>query len=123
MPANVGLHFLESHLRISNLQKEDPNLPYHSSLDCVDDEEHVGNWNIGSVFYRADIIGASCSFAFLFFVGMIILTDKRIRGHPNNIIAFICMADAYTYFQYITRFLVCGYDLNQYANWLFATTV
>ena len=54
---------------------------------------------------------------------MIILTDKRIRGHPNNIIAFICMADAFTYFMYITRFLVCGFDLNQYMNWLFATTV
>ena len=78
---------------------------------------------MGSVFFRADIIGASCSCALLLFVGLIILTDKRVRGHPNNIIAFICMADSWTYFQYITRFLICGYDLNHYANWLFATTV
>ena len=69
------------------------------------------------------MIGSGCSCAFLFFVGMIILTDKRIRGHPNNIIAFICMADAFTYFMYITRFLVCGFDYNDHANWLFATTV
>ena len=54
---------------------------------------------------------------------MLILTDKRVRGHPNNIIALILMADAYTYFQFLTRYIVCGYELNQELDKLFALTV
>ena len=124
MPANIGLQFLADFKSFSQqTQSEDQPIPYHSSMDCMDDQTHVGTSHVGSKFFRADIIGASCSCAFLLFVGLIILTDKRVRGHPNNIIAFICMADSWTYFQYITRFLICGYDLNYYANWLFATTV
>ena len=54
---------------------------------------------------------------------MLILTDKRVRGHPNNIIALILMADAYTYFQFLTRYIVCGFSLNQELDKLFAFTV
>ena len=102
------------------------NIPIHSSLDCIDGdggEEYVGVDHRGDAFFRANLIGASFSFCGLFLVGMLILSDKRIRGHPNNIIAFICMSDAFTYFQYMTRYVVCGFDYNTELNKLFATTV
>ena len=125
MPANLGFHFLSSRLRQQiSLNNED--IPYHSSVDCQESNEgfeYVTANDRGDAFFRADLIGSACSCFALFFVGMIILTDKRIRGHPNNIIAFICMSDAFTYFQYITRFVVCGFDLNQYFNYVFALTI
>ena len=109
------------------IASDDDDLPYHTSLDCVDltgdDDQYVHSIDAGSTFFRADLIGSSCSCFLLFLVGIIILGDKRIRGHPNNIIAFICMSDSFTYFQYISRHLVCGFGFNDWMNWLFATTI
>ena len=77
----------------------------------------------GRTYYQLIIICACISFILLFSVGMLILSDKRIRGHPNNIIALILMADAYTYFQFLTRYIVCGFEMNEMLDQLFASTV
>ena len=78
--------------------------------------------DVGTNWYRADIIGITLSLVSLSFVSFAILTDKRIRGHPNNIIAYICLCDAYTYCQYLNRYIICGYDLNRYLEVLFSWT-
>ena len=69
-----------------------------------------------------DIIGITLSLLSLSAVSIAILSDKRIRGHPNNIIAYICICDAYTYCQYLTRYIICGYNLTKPLERLFSWT-
>ena len=77
----------------------------------------------GEFFYNIDCIGSALSCLLLFAVGMLILSDKRVRAHPNNIIALILLADSYTYCQYLTRFIVCGFNLNAGLDRLFCVTI
>ena len=69
-----------------------------------------------------DIIGITLSLLSLSFVSLAILSDKRVQGHPNNIIAYICICDAYTYCQYLTRYIICGYKLTKPLEVLFSWT-
>jgi len=48
----------------------------------------------------------------LAFVALIIFTDKRLQAHPNMLIAFTCLADAFNFFNFFSRYLICGYELN-----------
>ena len=97
------------------------------TIDCVqwdsDEGKVVSEDDRGRTYYQLILICAFISFVLLFSVGMLILSDKRIRGHPNNIIALILMADAYTYFQFLTRYIVCGYEMNEMLDQLFASTI
>lgn len=52
----------------------------------------------GETWFRIDIACICASALSLSFISWSILTDKRIRGHPNNIIALICLCDAFQYF-------------------------
>ena len=63
------------------------------------------------------------SAASLTFVSLAILSDKRVRSHPNNIIALVCLCDAYTFFQFFNRYIICGYSLNLYLEMLFSWTL
>ena len=100
----------------------EPSIQDVETTDCLPDDDHVSPDDAGTNWFRADIIGISLSLVSLSFVSYAILSDKRIRGHPNNIIAYICLCDAYTYCQYFNRYLICGYDLNQYLEVLFSWT-
>ena len=97
------------------------------TIDCIqsqiDEENVVSADDKGRIYYKLICLCTFISFVLLFSVGMLILTDKRVRGHPNNIIALILMADAYTYFQFLTRYIVCGFELNKELDILFASTV
>jgi len=89
-------------------------------VDCVPD---VTNTEIqGSLWYQIDVSAIFLSLLSLSFVSWAILWDKRIRGHPNNIIALICLCDAYTYCQYFQRYVVCGYGWNFFFTKLFSWT-
>lgn len=92
------------------------------TIDCDPDSDHVSNDDAGSNWFWADIVGITISLVSLSFVSYAILSDKRIRGHPNNIIAYICLCDAYTYCQYLNRYIICGYNLNKYLEVLFSWT-
>ena len=80
---------------------EDIVLKHVNELDCYDDPfdsvHHVTERDKGSFWFRADLVGISISLVSLCFISFAILADKRVRGHPNNIIAYICLCDAYTY--------------------------
>jgi len=68
------------------------------------------------------MMAISLSLVSLSFIAFSILQDKRIRGHPNNIIAMICLCDAYTYCQFLIRYFICGYEMNEFLEELFSWT-
>jgi len=69
-----------------------------------------------------DLFGVSLSFVSLSLISLAILSDKRVSSHPNNIIAYIMLCDAYTYCQYLSRYIFCGYNLNSNSEALFGYT-
>jgi hypothetical protein len=73
--------------------------------------------------FKADMVLACLSSLALGFIALIIFTDKRIQGHPNMIIAYTCLVDAFNFFNFFQRYVTCGYDLNLYYDKLFASTV
>ena len=114
-----------------NMMETYENQPFYSredwvddadTVDCNPDDDHVSSDDQGTGWYRFDIIGICLSLASLSFVSYAILSDKRVRGHPNNIIAYICLCDAYTYCQYLNRYIICGYGLNLGLERLFSWT-
>ncbi len=72
-------------------------MPDIDTVDCNPDHEHVNTFAKGTTWFRFDIAGIVMSLTGLCFVSFSILSDKRVRTHPNNIIALICLCDAYTY--------------------------
>jgi len=68
------------------------------TVNCYPSERTVSYEDLGTVYFRIDIAGFLVSFIALTFVGLVILTDKRIQAHPNKLIAFICLSDAYNYY-------------------------
>jgi hypothetical protein len=81
------------------------------------------NTDIANFTFQADMYLALLSALALGAVALIILTDKRLQGHPNMIIAYTCLLDAYTFYNFFARYVVCGYDKNVFYDQLFATTV
>ena len=72
----------------------------------VDDDDRAINCNPGSgtvsaedqgkLSFKLDLIGFSISFVSLCMIAIAILSDKRVKeSHPNKIIAYICLCDAY----------------------------
>lgn len=74
------------------------------------------------IWFKLDVAGFSLSFAALTFVGLAILSDKRLKTHPNHLIALICLSDAYNYFQIMSRYFFCGYKLSPYLDLCFTKT-
>ena len=91
-------------------------------MDCNPDEDHVSSDNQGAAWFRADIAGIILSLCSLSFVSFAILSDRRVRTHPNKLIAYICLCDAYTYAQYLNRYIICGFRLNLGLERLFSWT-
>ena len=96
---------------------------YVDTVDCNDDDTHVSSDDAGTTWFRVDIFGISLSLISLIFVSFAILADKRVRSHPNSIIAMICLCDAYTYSQFLQRYFYCGFLLNIKMERLFSWTV
>ena len=59
----------------------------------------------------------------LSFISFAIFTDRRISGHPNSIIALICLCDAFQYAQYFNRYFICGFDWTHNLQQMFSYTV
>lgn len=91
-------------------------------MDCNPSEDRVSGDDQGTVYFKLGICVTFLSVVSLSFVSLSILSDKRVRSHPNNIIAFICLCDAYTFCQFLNRYIICGYQLNLYLERLFSWT-
>ena len=94
--ANAWLSLANQGLQIE-LGNEDDVLKQIGTLDCNNNDSTVSSDDVGSTWFRLDVFGICLSLFSLSFISYAILTDKRVRGHPNNIIALICLCDAYTY--------------------------
>ena len=98
------------------------NLTTADTLDCVDSSDRVSAADKGATWFQLSIIFTFISVVSLSFVSLAILSDKRVKTHPNNIIAYICLCDAYTFCQFLNRYIICGYTLNIYFERLFSWT-
>ena len=68
--------------------------------DCKDEPwdyepEYVTQFKNGETWFRIDIVCIAISMISLSFISFAIFSDRRINGHPNNIIALICLCDAF----------------------------
>ena len=45
------------------------------------------------------------------------------QSHPNKIIAYICLCDAYNYYQMFSRYIYCAFSWNYYLDLVFSVTV
>ena len=71
---------------------------YDTAVNCNRSDHTVSDDDRGTTYFRIDVIGLTISFLALTVVGFAILSDKRVKAHPNKIIAYICLSDAYNYF-------------------------
>ena len=94
-----------------------------SDRSCSLEKGYVNYLVSGTLDFNVDITLLFLSSLALGFIALIILTDKRLQGHPNMLIAYTCLIDAFNFFNYFSRYLECGYSLNDFFNRLFATTV
>ena len=68
------------------------------AINCNPSDNTVSFDDRGQTYFRLDIVGFFISFCALSTVGVVILSDKRLRTHPNKLIAFICLSDAFNYY-------------------------
>lgn len=73
--------------------------------------------------FKYDIIASSASCIALTLIALLVLSDKRAQTHPNKMIAYVCLCDAYSFSQYVIRYIVCGYGYSSTLNYLYAITV
>ena len=81
----------------NKLQIGDPNI-FETMAFCNYSEEYVNVNNAGSLFFRLDIYGAAVSTIALLVVALVMLSDEKLGAHPNKMIAYVFLCDAYLYF-------------------------
>jgi hypothetical protein len=99
------------------------NMTYSDSISCKPDTEHVSQNKTKQPYlfwFWFNCMSAFASAIALAFVAMLIFTDSRLQGHPNKLIAYALLADAYTFWQYGTRYITCGFGINRELDLLFA---
>ena len=80
--------------------------------------------DLGEFYFRLALVGFTISFLALCLISLAILTDKRVKeSHPNRIIAYICLCDAYNYYQMGSRYIYCGFQVSYYLDIIFSETV
>ena len=94
-----------------------------TAINCNRSDHTVSFDDQGTTYFQIDVIGLTISFLALTVVGFAILSDKRVKAHPNKIIAYICLSDAYNYFQILSRYIVCGFGLSYRLDYFFSQTV
>jgi hypothetical protein len=94
-----------------------------NAVACGGELNYVDDDDSGYLNFDIDMSLSLMSSLALGFVALIILTDSRIQGHPNKIIAYTCLIDAYNFYNFFTRYVVCGYDLSAFFDRMFANTV
>ncbi len=95
---------------------------YSQVLTCNPSNVYVSSDNRGTFAFRFDIAAALASSFTLAFVAGLIYSDPKLRKHPNDLIALVFICDSFTFFQYASRFLLCGLSLSEWYNYIFAIT-
>jgi hypothetical protein len=94
-----------------------------NAVACSDELNYVNDDDSGYLNFDIDMSLSLMSSLALGVVALIILTDSRIQGHPNKLIAYTCLINAYNFYNLFSRYVVCGYDLNALYSGMFANTV
>ena len=69
------------------------------TINCNPSNSTVSSDDSDELNFILDVCGFIISFLALCLISVAILSDKRVReSHPNKIIAYICMCDAYNYY-------------------------
>lgn len=96
---------------------------FSQDTSCNTNDAHVSDDDKGLLAFNVDMALSLASAMMLAFVALLIFTDKRLQAHPNILIAYTCLADAFNFFNFFCRYVTCGYGLNVYLDYLFASTV
>ncbi len=96
---------------------------YALMASCNPQKGYVNERSTSFAWFKYDTVAASISCLALTLIALLILCDKRAQTHPNKMIAYVCLCDAYTFCQFVVRYVVCGYGWSNYLNWLYAITV
>jgi hypothetical protein len=79
---------------------------------CNPADSYVSDDDVGSKFLTLDIIASIASSFSLGFVALLIFSDPKLQKYPNDLIAVVFVCYAFIFFQYATRYLICGFDLS-----------
>jgi hypothetical protein len=78
---------------------------------------------VGTTSFNVDLSLSTLSAISLGLVALLVLADERIQAHPNLLIAYNCLLDAFNYANFSSRYVACGYGLDPYLDNVFYTTV
>ena len=59
---------------------------------------HELDFNIDMILSLLSCLSLAC-------VALMIFTDKRLQGHPNMLIAYICLFNSFNYFNFLMRYV------------------
>ena len=76
-----------------------------------------------SAWFTYDVVASMISAMSLLLISSLILLDKRLQMHPNKLLAYACLCDAYGFCQFATRYIICGYGLSHDLNIFYASSV
>ena len=102
--------------------KIESNSTFGQMLNCNPTLDYVNVAKAGQFDYFSDIALASLSALALLGVALFIFSDQKLQAHPNKLIAVCCICDAYCFCQTVCRYAICGYQLSDWLNWLYAVT-
>ena len=71
---------------------------FSNLASCDPTTGYVSLKNAGSPFFRLDIAAASFSTVALLIMAILKLSDEKTRAHPNQMIAYVFLCDAYMFF-------------------------
>lgn len=99
------------------------NNTFSQMLSCNPTLTYVNQHNAEGFWFSYDVIASAVSSISLLIVACLILFDKRLQMHPNMLVAIICLCDSFLFFQFMSRYLICGYGWSPDLNYFYAVTV
>jgi hypothetical protein len=64
---------------------------------CNPTIDYVNLYKSGLPFYQVDLIAASLSVLALLIIALVILSDEKMKAHPNQMIAYVFLCDAFLF--------------------------
>jgi hypothetical protein len=64
---------------------------------CNPTIDYVNLYKSGLPFYQVDLTAAGLSFFALLIIALVILSDDKIKAHPNQMIAYVFLCDAFLF--------------------------
>jgi hypothetical protein len=110
---------LDGTASVTNSQNIDSILSCRPTLNYVNKEKLNGmpGW------FTYDVTASMISALSLLLISGLILLDKRLQMHPNKLLAYACLCDAYGFCQFATRYMICGHGWSHELNLIYAHSV